>query len=59
MKPTAQKKHKKPARITPDVLKSLQQALNDSIKPDLKYKSTYKDAPNKKPKNRRKPEEKK
>ena len=46
-----EKNDKSPANITPDVLKNLQAALNDSIKPDYKEKGN---APKKKRKRNRK-----
>ena len=50
----AQKKKKDftPVKITPDMLQGLQNALNDSIKPDFKEKKDG-NAPKKKRRNRK------
>lgn len=42
---------KKPARLTPEVLQALQEAMSDVIKPD--YKERSKDAPKKKRRNKK------
>ena len=56
----AEKNDKSPAKITPDVLRNLQAALNDSIKPDYREKKEGNNAPKKKrrKRNRKTKEEK-